>query len=881
MDEIHIRADMTWICVSGVAMQASLHPVLKFLSLLPILLILTGCIFGSDSKKESPYKEVFVNSDDPTLSTEIGGVYYANMCASCHGKDGKGSDTAPSLHACNSCQSGLSTLSKRIQYSMPFDDPGACGDECANFTAQYVLINFNNVEPEVLVREITGESSQDDFTTSSLFIAGEALYQEKCASCHGAQGTGGSGGPSLISCASCNSGNAALVEKITQTMPLNNAASCDENCATDIAAYILGDLNADQDANSVTFLSKANILNAKQTLRKASLSLVGRLPTETEVQQVEDSDLSGLDDVLDTMMSEEAFYQRLSEIFNDTLHQDKYLPGEEAINLLTSGDHPNRRWYRDLGLCTSTCDTPELEAQRERFYRLLNESNDALAQEVYYLINHVVRNNLPISEILTADYTIANYYSARVYSAEDQHEFTKLAAGDENFPEDTQILNDGLFTEDPKDLRPIQVKDIPHAGILTSPMFLNRFPTTATNRNRHRSRMVHKIFLDTDILAIGGTRPDAAAAIASATPTLDDPMCTGCHAVMDPVASTFQNWDSRGRYRPSRLFDGWYTDMLQRGFNGVEMPLANNVDSSLQWLAQQIVSDPRFARAIVKILYEGLSGQNVLPESNPAYSAQRAFLASVEKVLVENNMQIQAAIKALIKSEWWRADGLADTETEAEYENFGAVRLLTPEMLDRKITATLGRQWTASGRNRLTSTRSDSFRILYGGIDSDSITKRITDPNGLMVAVQKRMASELSCQVVPADFVRAKESRLLFPHVEIGQLPSNPAYEQDIKNNIVYLHERLLGETLAVDDAKIQESYQFLSEINFLGLADIAEDNSWQNTNLDWACAARVHPDTGEDLAEADRISADGQYIIRSWMALVNVLLSDPKFLYE
>ncbi len=727
-------------------------------------------------------------------------------------------------------------------------------------------------------------SADDDVSSGSdnaSFLSGKNLFKEKCANCHGDDGGGGSGGPSLIACATCNAGSETLINKISQSMPLSNADDCGQSCATDIATYILDGFNNDESQDLTPFFSKAVLLDSQQTLRKASLNLLGRLPTKAEIQQVEEFDLTGLDTALEEMMTEEAFFTRLTELFNDVLHQNKYLPGEAAINLLTDSEYQNRRWYRELNLCTSNCLTDEEKSQQQRFSRLLNAANDALAQEVYHLINYVVRNKRPLSEILTADYTMVNYYSARIYGIEEQYDFTLLTPTDDNYPSDTLLLNDGLYIQDPKDFRPAIVKNIPHAGILTSPMFLNRFPTTETNRNRHRSRMVQAIFLDTDILAISGTRPDATAAIASSTPTLDDNMCTGCHAVMDPVASTFQNWDSRGRYRPSRLYNNWHTDMLPRGYNGKIMPLANNVDSSLQWLAQQIVDDPRFARAIVKILFEGLSGQKVLPESDAAYQMQRQFLANVERLLIDSNMKLQAAIKALVKSEWWRVTDITDSEAETIYANFGSVRMLTPELLDRKIFATLGIHWLSSNQNRLTSTRSNSFRVLYGGIDSDSITKRITDPNGLMVAVQKRMANELSCRAVPLDFFREKTQRLLFPHIDKDQLPGDPALEVEVKNNIVHLHQRLLGETLTSDHSRISQSYEFLTEINFMGLADIAEDGSWQNRYLDWACGVTRHPSTGAELPDVERVSNDEQYIIRSWMALVNVLLADPKFLYE
>lgn len=91
--------------------------------------------------------------------------------------------------------------------------------------------------------------------------------------------------------------------------------------------------------------------------------------------------------------------------------------------------------------------------------------------------------------------------------------------------------------------------DYPHAGILNTTAFLTRYPTTATNRNRARSRWTHYHFLGTDIEQSAPRTTDPDALADTNNPTLYNPNCTVCHTVMDPVAGTFQNWDERGFYK--------------------------------------------------------------------------------------------------------------------------------------------------------------------------------------------------------------------------------------------------------------------------------------------------------------------------------------------
>ena len=84
-----------------------------------------------------------------------------------------------------------------------------------------------------------------------------------------------------------------------------------------------------------------------ETLRKASLAIAGRLPTAEEEQQVGKGGDAALDRVLDKLMTEEAFYTRLREIFNDLLLTDRYLGGEQAVNLL-GGNYYEPKWYEAL-----------------------------------------------------------------------------------------------------------------------------------------------------------------------------------------------------------------------------------------------------------------------------------------------------------------------------------------------------------------------------------------------------------------------------------------------------------------------------------------------------------------------------------------------------
>jgi len=844
------------------------------------------------------------NNLTESMITSIGQTYYIEQCMSCHLMDGSGINSVPSLINCTSCNQGLTTLAQRITDTMPLGNVTSCNQECAQYLAGYILSEFEHKSPTApsttlstttpttpSLTEVIQPTAPSTPPIEMTAIQGEISYMEKCASCHGVNGTGGNGGTSLISCAACNAGPEQLIKRITKTMPLNNVTTCDSLCAQSITEYILANFNGQAVSTGDQVFSKVILRGPSQTLRKTTLNLVGRLPSTTEILLVQQQSEQGLLQVLDQLMQEEAFYQRLIDIYNDELLQNKYFLYESAIDSLADEDYPNRQWYRNLGLCITNCVTPKEKSENTRFHRLRDAANDAIAQEVYQLIKYTIKNNLPFSHILTADYIMANYYSAKVYGVESQHQFRKLDINDPNYPDDTRLLNDGAFTYDPRDFRPVQLDNIPHSGVLTSHIYLNRFPTTRTNRNRHRAKMVFSQFLDTDILAIGGGRPDITKTLASHNPTLDNPMCTVCHSVMDPVAAIFQNWNDEGRYRPARLFDSWYTDMLPRGFNGQTMPLAGNEDNSLQWLGAQISQDPRFARATIKTLFKGLTGQTPLKQpgtnlSNNSpelqlYLAQRELMNKAEQAFLADNQNIRTAIKTLIIGSWFRIDGLSANENQAGLNNIGAERLLTPEMLDKKITNTLGLPWERYGEKRLNSTVESNYNIIYGGIDSDTITQRIINPNGLMLAVQQRMATELSCVAVPLDFFQPVNQRVLFPNVETILSPIDITNTNAIKTNIAYLHNRLWGENVTTTNTEVEESYQLLLDLQRAGLTDMTTDTSWGNLHLEWNCAVHTDPVTGLDLSAENKVHKDELYIIRAWTGLINYMISDYQFLYE
>lgn len=585
-----------------------------------------------------------------------------------------------------------------------------------------------------------------------------------------------------------------------------------------------------ESANDDGFYRDVDFLEADATLRKASLSLAGRLPTTDESELATAGNLDG---ALRSVMDDDVFETRLKESFNDILLTDMYLGGERAVNLLDEDVYPNRKWYGD-----------------DNGNR--NLANRALAQEPLELISWVVTNDRPFNEILAADYTVVNPYSARSYGVLDAAGFS-----DEN---------------DADEWKMVQIPGVPHAGVLTTPVFLNRYPTTDTNRNRNRSTVFYDYFMATDVLKLAERPIDPTQTDMSQNPTLFDSQCTVCHSVIDPVAGAFQNWDDDGQYAPRD--SGWYTDMLPPGLED-EMIGQTSSTESLSWLSARATEDPRFTVSAVHHAYTLLTGDEPLslPQdptradyeaSFRAYEVQYEFFKQLGIGFEASGYDFKQLIVDIVKSPYYRAHNARSVSPKRQMElaELGTSRLLSPEMLHRKIEATTGTTWRVNDRNVLLDGR--EFRYLYGGIDSNSITKRLEEPNALASSIARRMANEVSCLSVPRDFGREGAERVLFPHVDRGDTHENA--DAAVRENIKHLHWQLLGERVTDGDPNFEATYSLFTDILEDGQRGLDSDE--YGGGLPGMC-------------RNNGVDSDDDYTVRAWMAVVTYMLSDYDYLYE
>src|SRR4029077_8558837 len=148
--------------------------------------------------------------------------------------------------------------------------------------------------------------------------------------------------------------------------------------------------------------------------------------------------------------------------------------------------------------------------ERQRMeWKIAAEYRKALLGESMKLIEYIVRNDKPFTEVVTADYIMVSPYSARGYGVFDDVK-SKFKNPDDPF-EYIPVKLKALVGRSKSENQDSKTGFYPHAGLLSTFQYLTRYPTTETNRNRLRARMYYQHFLGVGVLELAARVSDAAA----------------------------------------------------------------------------------------------------------------------------------------------------------------------------------------------------------------------------------------------------------------------------------------------------------------------------------------------------------------------------------
>jgi hypothetical protein len=413
----------------------------------------------------------------------------------------------------------------------------------------------------------------------------------------------------------------------------------------------------------------------------------------------------------------------------------------------------------------------------------------SLGDEPLRLIEHVVMDDRPYSEIVTAEYTMANRIVATAYG------LSYDAAGP-----DWQVTEytDGRL----------------QAGVLTQNVFYLRFRSAGDNWHRGRANQFSKALLCYDFLArdvVIGESVDLSDSSAVRDAVRDDAACASCHQTLDPLASFFwgfvpaynmNNIDETGYplvnfYRPGQR-GGWMnTSGRPPGYFGQD-------GTDLHDLADLIVSDPRFTLCAAK-RFHGYLTQTPLDEV-PLEEAAR-----LQEIFEASSLSAKALAKAVVMSDTFRRSHGGTEAAQAIAHGYQKVR---PEQLDRMVRDLTGFTWETEipfniqngplGRVNLLTSSVLGYLSMAGGIDTFYVQSPTFGYNVTSALVLDQLAQEAAGFAVERDLAQAdaSERRLL------TRVDASDTAEDAVKEQLADLHARLYARFVEPGSEEVAAAYE-------------------------------------------------------------------------
>jgi hypothetical protein len=589
------------------------------------------------------------------------------------------------------------------------------------------------------------------------------------------------------------------------------------------------------------------------------------------------------------------------------------------------------------------------EAERKQGRTLLMEaiSSSELPATVE-LIAHVVEEDLPYSEILTADYMMMNKIlnefldGTAVFSDDDPANLFKPSriqgyyTGNQLEAVGEIIQGNFTYTQVKQGEKPLI--PYPHAGVLSNLSFLNRYPTTATNRNRARARWTLYHFLDIDVEKSTQRPTDQAALIDKNNPTMNNTNCSVCHSVLDPVAGAFQNWggpianyyrqfngmdvlDYYYKYHSDSGYvegDTWYRDMRVPGLFDSKI---QDQDYSLSELASKIVEEKGFYTSAIKFWWPAIFGEEAL--NKPTFTADISYQSRItaynlQQELISNlgaelnrTGNLKLALLGMIKSSIFRAEIISNNDFSIENPAFvasiGNLQLLNVNQIRNKTDSLtgiiLGRRLQLppgydSCCQKKINDRIGSYWSILNDHNSLTIKKRSELTSPAFIKAIQIYAKDLACNVVGLEFyIEDKEDRKLFKYVDLSNTPEDS--EVLIKKQIAFLFEKFLGISIEDDNEELIDVYNLFNNIymkrkteNFnYGCNFTLDSVALKNLGIDKNSFATLKQENDSwfydynwDWVNSNTIpqlNSDYFKTKEPWFAVVYYLLTDFKYIYE
>lgn len=486
---------------------------------------------------------------------------------------------------------------------------------------------------------------------------------------------------------------------------------------------------------------------AIDVLTRVSLDTRGVRPSVSEIEAIE-ADPEALDGLVATFLADPRFGGRVGDLWSEL-----YLTRTDAYTVSAAA------------------------------YDLDDEQAfvDAVGDEPLQVLGYIADHDLPYSDLVTADWTLANEVLAAIWPLV----WTPGVTG----------WHKSAYTD-----------GRPAAGVLVGNALWWRYTSTQSNANRRRANTISRLFLCHDYLL----RPlefDRTVSLLDAAAVQDalttDSRCVNCHNSLDPLASylfgfwwlDYNDGYEMAGYHPERERSWQDHTFVPPSYYGVP-------GSSLADLGQQVAGDERFVTCAVRQAWELLLRRE-------ASVADTDALVTHREAFLDGGLTLRALFTSI----------LADPRYRAAVDGDGRVpaKLVTPLLLASEVEDLTGFRFTTAGgydvfkvdaagledKGDLLVAEAVGLRTLAGGADGYNVTTTATSTNTTMVLVQERLAE------AAAWYTTQVEPDRLFHGLNLTDTD-----EPTLVMGLQHLHLRLFARRVTADGEEVAAGLALWRELH-------------------------------------------------------------------
>jgi len=403
-------------------------------------------------------------------------------------------------------------------------------------------------------------------------------------------------------------------------------------------------------------------LSGPELLVRASLALRGHRPSPSELDQIA-ADPSSFETLVDGYLASPAFEETVREM------HDEWLLADTDNN------------YYPMGF-------PKLAPLRQYDAWAINES---VSESPARLAAYIVTEDRPYTELLTADYLLANDIVAAVWG----------------LPYDA--ANGGWQVTRYTDGRP-------PAGVLSDPWLHVRHASTPTNKQRARAAHLARAFLCHDYMKREVRVPEDTDLTAGGRNAIqNNPVCVSCHQTLDPLGAAFAPYS--GVIIPEAT---WSYPIAshepEAPAHHVPARFYGEPSGDLYELGQLIADDSRFWRCAIRRFAGQLLAMAPSAVPDPLVDRHVAWFRDA-------NFAVRPLIRRLVLSSTF-AEAAGDPQSGLPVDG---LRRATPWRLARSMEELSGVRWTTQidfglgfgriGEVPLMEDVTFGFKTLAGGPD--------------------------------------------------------------------------------------------------------------------------------------------------------------------